>query len=361
MLPPHFTPFLPDRINTGPWLAGHSLTSLRERVERERVVLPVCSLGTPAEELATLAPLVLPPLYHEALDVDLKTALVEQIRRCFPFYEGTRARDGFRGRFEVVELPARRPARDVVAPRLLAFGVDTTVEQHGPHLPLATDTIQSYAVLQRLTAEIDGLVVGPALEYGHLTWGLPFGLSVDLTPALTAQYMSRFVNALLAWLSPAAVYVVDVHGSVGHRNAIQEGLQRSNCARWAFRWLHEPLAEFGSNRGDTHAGGVETALVHAINPALVDARWWPARTDDLAAGQMTTADAIELSRDLRRFIARVESQPLNGIVGEVRHAAHLDASELMNRMLAVAREDIARLLSSGTGCTFERAKSSPLG
>ena len=62
------TPFLPSRINTGPWLAGYSLAVLKERVATDRTVLPICSLGTDPDELATLAPLVLPPLYHEALD-----------------------------------------------------------------------------------------------------------------------------------------------------------------------------------------------------------------------------------------------------------------------------------------------------
>src|SRR5262245_31179621 len=99
------TPFLPVRINTGPWLTGYSLSALKARVH-ERIVLPICSLGTPPERLAGLAPLVLPPLYHEALDSDLKSALTERIRRCVPFFEGTRDRAAWRGVVEIVELPA---------------------------------------------------------------------------------------------------------------------------------------------------------------------------------------------------------------------------------------------------------------
>jgi creatinine amidohydrolase len=345
MPPRHFLPFLPGRINTGTWLAGHSLAILKERVGSEHIVLPICSLGTAAEELASLAPLVLPPLYHEALDADLKAALSQQIRRCFPFYEGTRERGRFRGTFDIVELPERPSAPPTSPPSVLAIGVDTTVEQHGPHLPLGTDTIQTYAVLQQLAAERDGVAVGPSLDYGHLTWGLPFGLSIDLTPALTARYMTGFVDALVDSFSPAAIYVADVHGSLAHRNAIQDGLRRSRCDRWAFRWLHEPLAEFAGDRGDMHAGGVETLLVQLINSGLVDAHWWPARVDELAASQMNTSDAIPLSSDLPRFGERVESQQLNGIVGDVRNAFRLDARVLMDRMLEVARKDVAGLLS----------------
>jgi creatinine amidohydrolase len=344
-MPLHFSPLLPDRINTGPWLAGYSIVALKQRVATGRIVLPICSLGTTADELAGLAPMVLPPLYHEALDADLKSALVTQIRRCFPFYEGTREREGFRGEVEVVELPMRRPVRAASAPKVLAIGADTTVEQHGPHLPLGTDTIQTYAVLKQLAAEIEGIVIGPALEYGHLTWGLPFGMSIDLTPRLTARYMTAFVNALVEWHAPAAVFVADVHGSLAHRTAIQDGLSESRCQRWAFRWLHDPLAEFGADRGDMHAGGVETVLVNHINPALVDARWWPARIDDLAAAQMKVSDAIELSRHLPRFIERVASKGYNGIVGELKNASQLDAELLIDRMRYVAHRDVTRLMT----------------
>jgi creatinine amidohydrolase/Fe(II)-dependent formamide hydrolase-like protein len=344
MLPQPLTPFLPTHINTGPWVAGYSLPELKKRAATDRMVLPICSLGTRPEQLAALAPLVLPPLYHEALDTDLKSALVPQIRRCFPFSEGTQDRADYRGSFEIVELPVQRHPPPARQPKILAFSIDTAVEQHGPHLPLATDTIQSYAVLHQLAAQTDGLVVGPPVDYGHLTWGLPFGLSIDLTPPLVTRYVCGFVNAVVDWMSPESLYVADVHGSLVHRQAIQEGLRRSRCARWAFRWLYEPLAEFSSARGDMHAGGVETALIEHISRDLVDARWWPGRSAELAAGQMPMTEAIELSGDLSRFIAQVESRQLNGIVGHIGNYCDLDARELMHRMLEVARQDVAGLL-----------------
>ena len=45
----------PQAINTGTWLAGYSLNELLGRVGTDRIVLPICSLGTPADELAELA------------------------------------------------------------------------------------------------------------------------------------------------------------------------------------------------------------------------------------------------------------------------------------------------------------------
>lgn len=354
---PHPLTGTPDRINTGSWLTGYSVDALRGLARRESIVLPICSLGTSIAELGVLGPLVLPPLYHEAMSESLKGRLLERIRQCFPYYESTRDRESERIGFDVVELPPRKTAATELPgwngpPRVVAFSVDTAVEEHGPHLPLATDTIQSYGVLDRLATEYGGLLVGPPVEYGHLTWGLPFGFSIDITPALLAEYVTGFANAVVDWLSPEALYVVDVHGSIVHRDAIQEGLAAGVCDRWAFRWLHEPLVEFAGDRGDQHAGGVETALVEHINPRLVDEAMWPSNVDGIAGGQMTLETAIELSGDLNVFIQTVETESrYNGIVGDVRNAFAVDSAEMMGRMLSVARSDVAKLLDAGESTT----------
>lgn len=58
--------------------------------------------------------------------------------------------------------------------------------------------------------------------------------------------------------------------------------------------------------------------------------------------------AIELSGNLEDFIEVVERSnlqevPLNGIVGDIYNARQLDANEMMQRMLAVAGQDLENL------------------
>ena len=139
--------------------------------------------------------------------------------------------------------------------------------------------------------------------------------------------------------------MVDVHGSIVHRTAIQDGLAASNIDRWSFRWLHDPLVALSGDRGDQHAGGVETALIEWINPALVDADWWPARRDELLATQMSLPDAVSLSADLPAFIERVESEGLNGIVGGLENYDAVEGADLMERILEVSRVDLDTLFS----------------
>ena len=339
--------YLPRRVNVGPWVTAYTLPRLRE-LGAVDWVLPICSLGTPYERVAELGDYLLPPLFHEALDDRLKRRMIARIQQCFPAFQ-LDSREPPGAHLRVVELPAEphestaNTGDSNFEGSVLAFSVDTAVEEHGPHLPLATDTIQSYGVLERARERVDGLVLGKPVEYGQLTWGLPFGMSVDLTAELLTEYVRRFADAVSDRYRPAALYVVDVHGSIVHRRAIVEGLRRCGARRWAFRWLHEPLAEFASERGDQHAGGVETAMVEQVDPRLLDSQWWPDRIEDLAAAQLGFAEAVELTPDLPRFFERVVTGQLNGIVGDILNYHSVDGAQMMARSVEIATRDVERL------------------
>ncbi|MDG1895026.1 MAG: creatininase family protein [Fuerstiella sp.] len=333
--------YLPSEINSGPWITGWSLFELRKLPVAAEFVLPICSIGTPYEQLLELGPRLLPPLFHEAMSGDLRERIVARILKCFPKYGDD---VGNPARVRIVDVPAER-LEPVSAPRVLAFSVDTAVEEHGPHLPLGTDTIQSYSVLRELAHTVEGFEVGRPLEYGQLTWALPFGFSIDLTTELLTEYVTGYVNAVTAWQKPEAVYAVDVHGSITHRQAIVDGLSQSDFSNWAFRWLHEPLAEFASERGDQHAGGVETILVERVATELIDKHWWPGREQEIAAGCMTLEKAIELTPDLAAFETYAVDHGCNGIVGDIGNYHALNADLMFGRMLAMAADDVDGLLN----------------
>ncbi|MBI3866629.1 MAG: creatininase family protein [Planctomycetia bacterium] len=279
----------------------------------------------------------------------MRSALLARIEHCFPYFHGSRRRLQASTTIQVTELPPQVRKSRVTRPRILAFSVDPAVEEHGPHLPLATDRIQSYAVLARLAEECADLALAPPLDYGHLTWGLPRGMSIDVTPELLVRYVAGYARALANRYQPDAFYVVDVHGSPVHRREIQDGLAAAGIGRWSFRWLHEPLVEFAAERGDQHAGAVETAVMEAIEPALLDARWWPTRMADLAAGEMSFELALELQADLPRFIDYAESHSWNGIVGRIENYPTLDGPALLQRMVDLARQDVHDLLARHPG------------
>ena len=242
--------WLPEQVNTGVWLSHYTVDELEQRLAHEHIVLPICSWDTPIEELERLGPLLLPPLYLEALDADLTRPLLARIDGCFPYFKGSQRRAAVKATLKVVELsrPASRPPDSRA--RILAFSVDTAVEEHGPHLPLATDRIQSYAVLAKLAEETEGLALAPPVDYGHLTWGLPRGLSIDITTALLSRYVANYARSLVARYQAEALYVVDVHGSPVHRLAIQERPRGQRS-----RTLEIPLAARAAGRVCVRARG----------------------------------------------------------------------------------------------------------
>ena len=71
----------------------------------------------------------------------------------------------------------QRLARPAVA--VIAIGA---LEQHGPHLPLATDTIMAEAVAHRLAGDIGALLL-PPIAYGDAWNNRGFPGTLSLAPA----------------------------------------------------------------------------------------------------------------------------------------------------------------------------------
>jgi creatinine amidohydrolase/Fe(II)-dependent formamide hydrolase-like protein len=337
-------PWRHTRLNDGPWITAYTWTALASLASQEALTLPIISIHDDPGRLHRLGTRLLPPLFREAMDDDLRRAIITRIDECLPYFHTTSHRAAASARVQVVESPNHPAPGPATRPRVLAICIDTAVEQHGPHLPLATDRIQSLTVLDALARQTPDLHIAPPLDYGQLAWGLPIGWSVDLTAPLTTRYVTGYVNALLDAFQPQAIYAVCVHGSRFHHEAIRAGLQQSRAQRWVFRWLHEPLSPQAWSRGDAHAGGVETALIEHINPALLDPRWWPARRAELQQRQMTLAQAIERSANLPAFILQDHRRTWNGIVGDLANYDTLNPAAMMALMLDTARRDLGDLL-----------------
>jgi len=94
-----------------------------------------------------------------------------------------------------------RDQRRKNTPVIVPFG---TVEQHGPHLPLSTDTIQAYAVAV-MAAGIVPSIVAPPVHYGQcsstrnhpgtvtLTGDTLRSLAMDLVRSFSRQGFSRII------------------------------------------------------------------------------------------------------------------------------------------------------------------------
>ncbi len=178
-----------------------------------------------------------------------------------------------------------------------------SVEPHGPHLPLGTDTIISEVVVRRALEQLGeagiGALIAPAIPYGVTDYAQGFAGAVSIE----ANVLTAFVRAVVTGLLQEGfvhVCIVNNHLEPEHDSAIRAaivglGARASVACPLTRRWGRTLSDEYKS--GACHAGRYETSLVLAAQPGLVReamARQLPARTVSLsramASGQRTFAD-----------------------------------------------------------------------
>ncbi len=159
-------------------------------------------------------------------------------------------------------------SRTVIVP----FG---SLEEHGPHLPLGTDTFQAAEVC-RLAAERAGVHLAPAVPYGvcRSTRNHPgtAGISTATLRAIAVDLVRDFHRHGLR-----AFMLVSGHAGKTHLltlvDAAEQLLEELPDIRVSVvSEYHEIMAagkELVETEDDSHAGEIETARIMALRPELV--------------------------------------------------------------------------------------------
>lgn len=153
-----------------------------------------------------------------------------------------------------------------------------SVEPHGPHLPLATDTIISEAAADRAAALLAekgiSAVLAPPVPYGVTDFAAGFAGAVSIRAAALTAFLRAVVDAYLR-AGFSHVCLVNNHLEPAHDAAVRAVLEgtpegaASVACPLTRRWGRTLSAEFKS--GACHAGQYETSLVLAARPTLVNA------------------------------------------------------------------------------------------
>ena len=184
-------------------------------------------------------------------------------------------------------------------------------EQHGPHLPLDTDTQIAQHLCAQAALQDDRLLIAPSLSItasGEHA-GFPGTLSIG-TDALT-QVLIEIVRSA-DW----CIGVVFVNGHGGNADAVAAAArtlnsEHRNVAAWWPRIEH----------GDAHAGASETSIMLAINPELVNMA---------KAEAGSTTPISEISAQLRSGGVRAVST--NGVLGDPTTATSEHGHNLLSQL-----------------------------
>jgi mycofactocin precursor peptide peptidase len=219
--------------------------------------------------------------------------------------------------------------------RLLVVPVGS-LEQHGAHLPLDTDTRIAVAVAARACAGLAGVGLAPPIAIGasgeHADF--PGTLSIG-SVALSTLLVELGRHASLHW---PAMLLVNGHG--GNATAIRDAagqLHREGrrCQAWHAGLRPGMLATGEELTPDAHAGRVETSMMLALAPQDV-------RLDAAAAGD--TRPLTEILSDLSKHGVRQVSP--NGVLGDPAGASAAEGEELLSLLVGDLSQNVRGLLAS---------------
>ncbi|MFC3995605.1 mycofactocin biosynthesis peptidyl-dipeptidase MftE [Nocardiopsis sediminis] len=194
-----------------------------------------------------------------------------------------------------------------------------STEQHGPHLPLSTDSVIARAVAERAARALASRPggpppVAPVIAYGASGEHAGFPGTVSIGHEVLGAVLVETVRSLMLW----AGRVVFVNGHGGNVAALDAAVGRMRAEGHDAAWTG-----CGVPDGDAHAGRSETSAMLYLAPHLV-------RASAAVAGD--TRPLAELMPDL---VARgVRAVSPSGVLGDPAGASAEEGRAIVAAMVA---------------------------
>jgi mycofactocin precursor peptide peptidase len=186
-----------------------------------------------------------------------------------------------------------------------------STEQHGPHLPLSTDTDIAVALCQALARRRDDVLVAPAMAYGASGEHAGFPGTLSIGTAALELVLIELGRSAFAFVD--RLLFVCAHG--GNTEAVLAAVARLRYE------AHEVSVFFPRWSGDAHAGRSETSLQLALDARRVT-------MDDAEPGNV--AALPDLLPDL--LVHGVRAVSPNGVLGDPTGANAVDGVRLLRAL-----------------------------
>jgi creatinine amidohydrolase len=137
------------------------------------------------------------------------------------------------------------------------------IEQHGPHLPITTDTIIAEYLANQISKKISSYIL-PTIPYGVSYEHKPF-FNISISNDLLSDLLSQICVSLAENGFNYVIILNGHHGNMGAMQYVPQKVVKDNSRVNVFGINYWQLIE----REFDHAGFVETSLMMAIQPELV--------------------------------------------------------------------------------------------
>jgi len=215
--------------------------------------------------------------------------------------------------------------RDTSPTILIPLG---STEQHGPHLPLDTDTRIASAVAAAAVEQLsraprpDPFLVAPAIAYGASGEHEGFAGTVSIGSAALETMLVEYGRSACGW----ARRIVFVNGHGGNLAALRSAVSQLRSEGREAAWCPCEAED-----GDAHAGHTETSVLLYISPADVRSEVW------CSGNQEPLADLMPRMR--RGGVAAVSEV---GVLGDPTTATAVDGERIFARMVQECRRSVGR-------------------
>jgi len=182
--------------------------------------------------------------------------------------------------FYLMHELTREALRDL-APSAIVLLPTGATEQHGPHLPVGTDTLAVECIAreaaQRAGEQIT-VSVAPTLPFGSSHHHLPFGGTMSLSTETYYRVVRELAESLII-SGFRRIFILNGHGGnneliqlVARDLALAHPVHLAAASYWTIaREALIGVEAHGYGRFPGHAGAFETSLVLAMRPELVSA------------------------------------------------------------------------------------------
>lgn len=218
-----------------------------------------------------------------------------------------------------------------------------SVEPHGPHLPLSTDSRISDAVAlcarEKLVQQGVPTLIAPGVPYGVTRYAQGFAGAVTVPDAALTAFVRAVITSLLE-TGFRHVCVVNNHLEPEHDAAIRAAASDHPTGRASVacpltrRWARTLSPEFKS--GACHAGRYETSLLLASDPAHVR----------LATAQTLPDLTISLSEAIRSGKTTFREMGIDrAYTGSPREATAEEGRSLTERLAVMVVIEVTEALA----------------